>query len=248
MIAAASVDLQSLTTGAGPLVFAVIASYLLGSIPAAYIAGKSKGIDLRKHGSGNLGATNVIRVLGTKVGLLVFAFDMAKGAVPVLLFPGWVTAAQGPIGDPVIVGIICGIAAIVGHVRPIYLKFGRGGKGVATAAGVFLALAPVQTLLTLIVFAVVLLSSGFVSLGSLTSGAILPVLLALTVGVRSPVFAISVAVAAFVFWTHRANIARLRSGEEHRFGKRGVPAKRPAATLAISLIIVLAVLIAARIG
>ena len=86
MIAAARVDLQSLTTSAGPLVVAIVASYLLGSIPAAYIAGKSKGIDLRKHGSGNLGATNVIRVLGTKVGLLVFAFDMAKGAAPVLLF------------------------------------------------------------------------------------------------------------------------------------------------------------------
>jgi glycerol-3-phosphate acyltransferase PlsY len=144
MIAAASVDLQSLTTGAGPLVAAVVASYLLGSIPAAYIAGKSKGVDLRKHGSGNL-ATNVIRVLGTKVGLLVFAFDMAKGAVPVLLFPRWVTAAPGPIGDPVIVGIICGIAAIIGHVRPIYLKFGRGGKGWRPRR-CFLALAPVQTL------------------------------------------------------------------------------------------------------
>jgi len=190
MIAAARVDLQSLTTSAGPLVVAIVASYLLGSIPAAYIAGKSKGIDLRKHGSGNLGATNVIRVLGTKVGLLVFAFDMAKGAAPVLLFPRWVASAAGPIADPVIVGIICGIAAIIGHVRPIYLKFGRGGKGVATAAGVFLALAPLQTLLTLIVFAVVLLSSGYVSLGSLTSGLMLPVLLGLTIGVRSPVFAI----------------------------------------------------------
>src|SRR5436190_16868022 len=104
MIAAARVDVQSLTTGAGPLVVAIVASYLLGSIPAAYIAGKSKGIDLRKHGSGNLGATNVIRVLGTKVGLLVFAFDMAKGAAPVLLFPGWVASAAGPIADPVIVG------------------------------------------------------------------------------------------------------------------------------------------------
>jgi len=248
MIAAARVDLQSLTTSAGPLVVAIVASYLLGSIPAAYIAGKSKGIDLRKHGSGNLGATNVIRVLGTKVGLLVFAFDMAKGAAPVLLFPRWVASGAGPITDPVIVGIICGIAAIIGHVRPIYLKFGRGGKGVATAAGVFLALAPVQTLLTLIVFAVVLLSSGYVSLGSLTSGLMLPVLLGLTIGVRSPVFAISVAVAAFVFWTHRANIKRLRNGEEHRFGKRGVPAKRPAATLAISLVIVLAVLVATRLA
>src|SRR6185295_6416451 len=126
------------------------------------------------------------------------------------------------------------------------LKFGRGGKGVATAAGVFLALAPVQTALTLLVFAVVLLTSGYVSLGSLISAVMLPVLLAVTVGVRSPLFGISVAVALFVFWTHRANITRLRNGEEHRFGKRGVPAKRPAATLAISLIVVLAVLIAAR--
>jgi glycerol-3-phosphate acyltransferase PlsY len=248
MIAAASLDARSLSAGAGPLVAAVVASYLLGSIPAAYIAGKSKGIDLRKHGSGNLGATNVIRVLGTKVGLLVFAFDMAKGAIPVLFFPPWVTAAGGPIADPVIVGIICGIAAVIGHVRPIYLKFGRGGKGVATAAGMFLALAPIQTLLALIIFAVVLLSSGFVSLGSLTSGLMLPVLLGLTVGVRSPVFAISAVVAVFVFWTHRANIARLRNGEEHRFGKRGVPAKRPAATLAISLVIVLAVFIATRLA
>jgi len=225
----------------------IIASYLLGSIPAAYIAGKSRGIDLRKHGSGNLGATNVMRVLGTKVGLAVFAFDMAKGAVPVLFFPRFVPPTA-PVSSPVLVAIICGLAAIMGHVRPIYLRFGKGGKGVATAAGVFLALAPLQTLLALIVFAVVLLSSGFVSLGSLTSATMLPVLLGITVGVRSPLFVLSVVVAAFVFWTHRANIARLRTGEEHRFGKRGVQAKRPAATLAISLVIVLAIMIAARLA
>lgn len=228
------------------LLLALAASYLLGSIPAAYIAGKSRGIDLRKHGSGNLGATNVIRVLGAKIGLLVFAFDVAKGAIPTLLFPKWVPVAAMPLHDPTVLAIICGVAAIVGHARPIYLKFGKGGKGVATAAGVFLALAPLQTLLTLIVFAVVLLTSGYVSLGSLTSATILPVLLAVTIGVRSWPFAISIAVALFVFWTHRANIARLRRGEEHRFGKRGVPAKRPAATLAIGLVIVLAVLVAAQ--
>lgn len=228
------------------LVLALAASYLLGSIPAAYIAGKSRGIDLRKHGSGNLGATNVIRVLGPKIGLLVFAFDVAKGAVPVLFFPRWVPVSAMPLHDPVVTGILCGIAAIFGHARPIYLKFGKGGKGVATAAGVFLALAPIQTLLTLVVFAVVLLSSGYVSLGSLTSATLLPVLLAVTMGIRSWPFAISIVVALFVFWTHRANIARLRRGEEHRFGKRGLPAKRPAATLAISLVIVLAVLVAAR--
>jgi glycerol-3-phosphate acyltransferase PlsY len=229
-----------------PLAGAIIVSYLLGSIPAAHIAGLSKGIDLRKHGSGNLGATNVIRVLGTKIGLLVFAFDMAKGAVPVAIFSRWLPPGATLLGDPTITGIACGVAAIVGHVRPIYLKFGKGGKGVATAAGVYLALAPIQTLLTLIIFAVVLLSSGYVSLGSLTGAVMLPVLLAITVGVRSPLFTISLLVAAFVFWTHRANITRLRRGEEHRFGKRGTPAKRPAATLAISLVIVLAVFVASR--
>lgn len=199
---------------------AILVSYLLGSIPAAYIAGKVKGVDLRKHGSGNLGATNVIRVLGTKIGLAVFAFDMAKGAVPVYFFPRLIPAGHLP-ADPVVFGILCGVAAIVGHVRPIYLKFGKGGKGVATAAGVFLALAPLQTALTLLVFAAVLLISGYVSLGSLTSAVALPIMLAITVGVRSPLFTISILVAAFVFWTHRANIARLRAGEEHRFGKKG---------------------------
>jgi glycerol-3-phosphate acyltransferase PlsY len=227
---------------------AIVASYLLGSIPAAYIAGRLKGFDLRKHGSGNLGATNAIRVLGTRVGMLVFAFDMAKGAIPVALAPRLIQPEAMPFGDPTITAILCGVAAIMGHVRPVYLKFGRGGKGVATAAGVFLALAPVQTALTLLVFAVVLLTSGYVSLGSLISAVMLPVLLAVTVGVRSPLFGISVAVALFVFWTHRANIQRLRNGEEHRFGKRGVPAKRPAATVAIVTVVTLAVLIAARFG
>jgi glycerol-3-phosphate acyltransferase PlsY len=222
-------------------VAAIIASYLLGSIPAAYIAGRASGVDLRKHGSGNLGATNVMRVLGTKLGLLVFAFDMAKGAGPVLYFPRFVPAAAVPMGDPTVMAILCGIAAIIGHVRPIYLKFGKGGKGVATAAGVFLALAPVPTLLALMIFAVVLLASGFVSLGSLTSAVMLPVLLVITVGARSPVLVISVLVSLFVFWTHRANIRRLQDGQEHRFGKTGVQPKRPAATLAIVLAIVVAV-------
>lgn len=234
------------------LIFAacLAASYCLGSIPAAYLAGKSRGIDLRKHGSGNLGATNVMRVLGTKVGLVVFAVDMAKGAAATLLFPKIVPASALPFNNPVWFAILCGAAAIAGHTRPVFLGFGKGGKGVATAAGVFIALAPVQTLLALVVFAVVLLSSGYVSLGSLTSATILPVLLGITVGVRSPIFAVSVVIALFVFWTHRANIVRLRNGEEHRFGKRtasgGAPPKRPAATLAIALVIVLAVLIAAR--
>src|SRR5258707_10701371 len=106
-------------------VLAIAIAYVCGSIPSAYIAGKARGIDLRKHGSGNLGATNVMRVLGTKIGMLVFAFDMAKGALPVLLFPRWLPATALPLADPTIAGILCGLAAIAGHVRPIYLKFGR---------------------------------------------------------------------------------------------------------------------------
>jgi glycerol-3-phosphate acyltransferase PlsY len=223
--------------------FAFAIAYVAGSFPSAYIAGKARGVDLRKHGSGNLGATNVIRVLGTKIGLIVFAFDVAKGALPVLLLPRY---AVSPVA-PTWIAIGCGIAAILGHARPVFLLFRRGGKGVATAAGVFLALAPIQTLLTLIVFAVVLLSSGYVSLGSLICASLLPLLMGVTLGVHSPVFALSILVALFVFWTHRANISRLRKGEEHRFGKPGKgPSRRMAAALAISLVVVIAVLVAAK--
>jgi glycerol-3-phosphate acyltransferase PlsY len=204
----------------GKALLAVVVSYLLGSIPAAYIAGKAKGIDLRKHGSGNLGATNVMRVLGPKIALVVFLFDMAKGALPVYFFPRWLSSAGALNADPIFFAILCGVAAIFGHARPIYLGFGKGGKGVATAAGVFLALAPMQTLFALVVFGLVLFLSGYVSLGSLTAAVVLPIVLAATKGVRSPLFTISIAIALFVFWTHRANIARLRSGEEHRFGRK----------------------------
>src|SRR3954464_3058424 len=124
------------------LVLALIAAYALGSIPAAYLARQWKGIDLSKHGSGNLGATNVFRVLGPRIGGAVFAFDMFKGAVPVMLFWGYVDPM---IAAPVIIQILCGVAAIAGHVRPLWLGFGKGGKGVATAGGVFLALPPLQT-------------------------------------------------------------------------------------------------------
>src|SRR5690242_3079062 len=224
---------------------AVVLAYVAGSFPSAYLAGKARGVDLRKHGSGNLGATNVIRVLGAKIGLVVFAFDVAKGALPVLLLPRYVVSTTPAVW----IAIGCGIAAIIGHTRPLFLLFRRGGKGVATAAGVFLALAPVQTLLTLVVFAVVLLTSGYVSLGSLIGASLLPVLIAVTLGVRSAVFMLSALVAVFVFWTHRANIGRLRRGEENRFGKPGkAPSRRMAAAIAISVVVVLAVLVAARFG
>jgi glycerol-3-phosphate acyltransferase PlsY len=198
-------------------IVAVALSYLSGSIPFAAIAGKLRGVDLRKHGSGNLGATNVFRVLGWKIGVLVFLADALKGGLPVYYLPPRIVSPH----DPIVWAIACGIAAIVGHVRPIFLKLHRGGKGVATAAGVFFALAPMPMAVTFAIFVVVVFATGYVSLGSMLSALVLPAILLVTLGPRSPLFVVSTTIALFVFWTHRANIGRLRRGEEHRFGKRG---------------------------
>ena len=196
---------------------ALALAYTSGSIPFAHLAGMAKSVDLRKQGSGNLGATNVFRVLGWKIGVAVFIADAAKGALPVLLLPPRIESAR----DPVLWAIAIGVAAIMGHVRPLFLKFGKGGKGVATAAGVFFALAPVPMLVSFGVFIAIVLATGYVSLGSLVSAVVLPALLAITLGTSSTLFIVSAIIAAFVFWTHRANIGRLRRGEENRFGKRG---------------------------
>lgn len=195
---------------------ALAISYAVGSIPFAYLAGAAAGVDLRRQGSGNLGATNVFRVLGWKIGILVFLADALKGALPVLLLAPRIVAP----GHPMLWALACGVAAIFGHVRPLYLGFRKGGKGVATAAGVFFALAPLPMLITFAVFVAIVLGTGYVSLGSLVAAALLPALLLFTHGAGSPLFIVSVIVACFVFWTHRANIGRLRRGEEHRFGKR----------------------------
>lgn len=200
-----------------PPAVGLVLAYLAGSIPAAYLAGRlTKGIDLREHGSGNLGATNVYRVLGAKVAAVVFLIDVGKGALPVWLLPQVTTTAV-----PAIWAIAYGLAAIAGHVRPVFLLGRGGGKGVATATGVFLALAPLATLVSFTVWAIVVAVSGYVSLASLAAAVVLPIVVLVRAGARSPVFVVAVVLAAFVFWTHRENIARLRRGEEHRFGRRG---------------------------
>jgi len=210
----------------------LVLAYLLGSIPAAHLAGKARGVDLRLHGSGNLGATNAWRVLGWKIGLAVYLFDTLKGFVPAFFFPRWFLL-QGVAGglrgmlDPQSVelwAIAYGVAAIAGHVKPLWLRGQGGGKGVATAGGVFLGLAPMALLASIVVFALVLLGTGYVSLGSMIAAIVLPIALFFTRGVESPLFAVSVLLAAFVFFTHRANIGRLRRGEESRFGRRATGA------------------------
>ena len=202
----------------------IVLAYVVGSIPAAYIAGKvTRGIDLRQHGSGNLGATNVYRVLGAKTAIVVLLFDAAKGAVPALWFPRLFGIDRAGSHAVTLWAIAFGIAAIIGHVRPVFLLWKGGGKGVATASGVFGALAPAAIGVTLLVWFSVLVLSGYMSLASLAGAAVLPLAIAFLRGIRSPLFAVSVVVAAFVFWTHRSNIGRLRRGEEPRFGRKKPP-------------------------
>jgi len=200
---------------ASPFVW-LVAAYLLGGIPWAYVAGRLvRGIDLREHGSGNLGATNVYRVLGGPAAAVVVLLDAAKGFVPALAFPWWTVAGASPLW-----AFAYGLAAIAGHVRSPYLGWKAGGKGVATGCGVFLALAPASTLIALVTWIAVLRAWRYVSVASLAAAAALVVALGLLEGVRAPVFALGVVVALFVVWTHRANLGRLRRGEEHRVGRR----------------------------
>jgi glycerol-3-phosphate acyltransferase PlsY len=192
----------------------VVAAYLIGSFPTAYLVVKANGIDLRTVGSGNLGATNVLRTIGWRAGLLVYVVDMVKGVLPVMVFP---VLAVVPGGWPWGVGF--GIAAILGHVRPIFLLGKGGGKGVATASGVFLGLAPMPALVAFVVFVIVTSIFRYVSLGSLIGAVALVTTMWFQERTFSALFIVSAIVAAFVFYTHRANISRLRNGTESRIGK-----------------------------
>lgn len=194
----------------------VAISYLAGSIPSAYLAGKLRGIDLRQHGSGNLGATNVVRVLGPRIGAVVFIADLLKGFLPVYFLPRYTGTLR-----PEMWALVFGAAAILGHVKPIFLLGKGGGKGVATASGVFLALAFVPMLIAEVIWISVFYFTRYVSLASLVGAAVLPIaILVLYREPQSPIFIASVIIATFVFWTHRPNIGRLRRGEEHKFVKK----------------------------
>ena len=196
------------------MTYALLAlSYLLGATPTSYWMGRAfHGIDLREHGSGNLGATNVFRILGAKWALPVVAVDIMKGFVPVWFFPSMV---DGDVGWT----LAFGGAAIVGHIFSLWVGF-KGGKGIATSAGVFLALAPWAVLGAFVVWLVLTLPTGYVSLGSMGAVASLPVFVALTPhqgGATLLWFAVMLAL--FVIWAHRSNIRRLLRGKESRFGK-----------------------------
>jgi glycerol-3-phosphate acyltransferase PlsY len=201
----------------------LLLAYLLGSIPAAVWIGKRfHNIDVRQHGSGNAGTTNVIRVLGWKTGIPVLLIDIGKGWLAASL-PVIFKLAPPESSLLINLQIIAGVTAIVGHIFPVFAGF-KGGKGVATVFGVLLALQPLLTLCSLGVFLVVLLITGIVSVSSMSAGLAFPLFLFLVFDTPSVVFKIfSILVAIALLVTHRKNIGRLMRGEESkliRFGKK----------------------------
>jgi glycerol-3-phosphate acyltransferase PlsY len=196
-----------------PLLPWLLASYLVGAIPTSYLVVRIvKGQDLRHLGSGNLGATNLYRVLGWRYAVPVGLFDLLKGAIPVLLF-----APRAGGGDTTALGL--GAAAVIGHVFPVFLGF-RGGKGVATGAGVVLGLAPLAFLAAFMTWAVVVKLSGYVSLGSVLAAAVLPPAVYLLHPDRRPMIGLFILLATLIIVLHWKNIRRLLSGTENRFGQR----------------------------
>ncbi len=188
--------------------FVLLFSYLTGAIPFGLLFSRAAGKDVRQEGSGNIGATNVNRVLGRKLGILTLLCDVAKGFLPV-----FAASIILPVGDSWELFIaLSGLAAVLGHMFSVYLGF-QGGKGVATALGVFLFFSPWSILVALLVFVAVVGLSGFVSAGSLTASALIPFCIWFLDGSMST-FVVAGVIAVLIWFKHRSNISRLLKGEE----------------------------------
>ena len=193
-------------------------SYFIGSVPFGLLAGKLKGVDIRNEGSGNIGTTNVFRICGKGLGFAVFVLDVIKGLIPVLLGKHFFDGSDG------IIPILCGVAAILGHNFPIWLKF-KGGKGIATSAGVLGGLLPWALLFAFTTWVLSFALTRYVSVASILAAVSLPITVGIQIfllGGTRPIayFIFAVAIGLLAVWRHRANIARLRAGTEHRFLKR----------------------------
>jgi len=194
---------------------ALLVSFLSGSLPTALLMGKMKGVDLRKVGSGNIGATNAFRSLGKGWGIACLIIDAFKGWAPAFFFRGepWIPS---PLSQPTWM-LIVGLAAIAGHTFSPWVKF-KGGKGVATSLGVFLAVAPIAVLVCFAICATIIGVSGYVSLGSITGATLLPILIIIfspAGGKPWTVIGLTIVLCSFVIWKHRENIKRLRAGNEN---------------------------------
>ncbi len=186
----------------------IVFAYLLGSVPTGYLMGAWMGVDVRTAGSGNIGATNVARVIGKRQGILTLVADAAKGFIPVF--------AALQLGFAPAGAVLAGTAAFLGHLYPVFLKF-QGGKGVATALGVFVGLAPLATLVLIVIFAAVALTSRIVSLSSMAAALAAPVTFWFF-SYPPPVVGLSAFIALMITMRHRGNLRRLLAGTEPRFG------------------------------
>ena len=187
-------------------IIAIGVGYLLGSLPFGYWAVRLRGIDLRLVGSGNTGATNVMRVLGLKIGVVVMALDIGKGVAAVLI--------ARSVSDNELVWVLAAAAAVVGHMYPLFLGF-KGGKGVAVGAGTMLALVPWMGVAAFVLWLCISLATRYVSIGSVVTAIAYPAAAFLT-DQPWPVRLFALGAGAWVIWRHRGNIARLRAGTEHR--------------------------------
>ncbi len=192
----------------------LVASYLLGAVPTSYLAGRLfRGIDLREHGSRNLGATNLYRVLGWRFAIPVGLLDASKGLIPVLVFAPRVSSSE-------LFALVLGLTAVVGHAFSVFVGF-KGGKGVATAAGVMLGLTPAALGVAAAVWVALVYLTGYVSVASIAAAVLFPVAVFLIDRPARPAMLwLDVAVAGAIVWLHRGNIRRLLNGTESRFGRR----------------------------
>jgi len=204
----------------------VLAGYLLGSIPVGFLVARAKGIDIREHGSGNIGATNVFRTLGKGYGIFVFICDALKGVGAVFLGRMIYECFNTPLpGSHYYVspwiGILGGIACILGHNFPVWLKF-KGGKGVATSLGVVIGLVPLAAVISFAIWASVLFTSRYVSLASIIAAIAVPIIVAFTASPadKTPLLVFTMLAASLIVLRHRANIQRLLNGTENRFKKK----------------------------
>ncbi len=205
-----------------PFIIALL-SYLFGSFPAGYFAGRIAGVDIRSFGSGNIGATNVLRALGKKWGYAVFFVDAFKGfcAVRLAVFLAEHSASAQPYA--VHFGIFAGVMCVIGHMFPVWLKF-KGGKGVATSAGVVFGLMPLAIVIVFLLWVLVFEITRYVSLASMVAACALPVTVALLMHWKIiegiGLFYFAAVLAILVVWSHRSNFSRLLKGTEQRFTRR----------------------------
>jgi len=198
-------------------VYAILLSYLIGAIPTSYIFARAiKGIDIREHGSGNVGATNLMRVIGKVPGVSALLIDVVKGVLPVTVLVHVFYKPTFIMNRPLFC-VLIGLCAVCGHIWTIFLKF-RGGKGVATTIGVFLGLAPIVTVLGLFVWLILVLIFRYVSLGSLGMAASLPILM-IIFGRPFEYVMLSIVLCVFISYKHKSNIKRLLSGTEYKIGQ-----------------------------